>query len=753
MAKIEKSVVAKSKFITRKDELTGKIISVIAPNGFQVGLKNNLGTSSDLLVYGDGKFHGGVSGSLTQLIDGTSYIVAGSNMTITSASNGAVTIAQAAGTAGPGGSDTQVQYNDGGAFGGAADLTFNDSTGDVTVGGSTGNAKLFFRDTGNYIYSNADGNLYIINADGTLPNSIKIDAEAGGIDIDAAGAINIKAESSTIHSYITSAKKQLILSGAKGLQVKSDSGTIKIAANKGAVDIDCGTTFKVDADSDFSIDGVGTSNVTTNGALTISGSTGLNLHSDGGEIDVTTTAAGADIDMNAAGSIHLTSTEDVVNAISLTSNNVFFSGGDQDNAYLFYNKPLHLEIITTPASALGKLWSSSGYILNWGGTGLTVTGSGHFNKTGADYDFRVETSNKPHAIFADGGTDQVLILSGGAGSSSNDAASPDINFYVSGAIGSHNSSDRGTTLFGGDLVTSGNLHVYADSSNTSARTLATIHNDNTAAVGATGLHVKNDAVASTAKQTVLIETTVASEDNPLLRLKNSNADANGPILRFENSAGADGSDDDFVGTISFYGEDDGTPTDVEYAKIAAQATDVSAAAKNGTVAFTAMVANAAREVARMNPESSTAGTFLGGFGYRRPVIEVTGATYVLTADQSGVILALNRPAGITVTLPADTNTGFHCKMVVLDTFTGTWKVATESDGDLLLGGISIVSAAAKADSFGSNGSSHDTMTMNSDPKGRFKGGSVEFTSVAADKWLVSGVLNGGGVPANPFTNS
>ena len=45
------------------------------------------------------------------------------------------------------------------------------------------------------------------------------------------------------------------------------------------------------------------------------------------------------------------------------------------------------------------------------------------------------------------------------------------------------------------------------------------------------------------------------------------------------------------------------------------------------------------------------------------------------------------------------------------------------------------------------------MTMSSDQKGRFKGGSVEFTSVAADKWLVSGVLNGGGTPVNPFTNS
>jgi hypothetical protein len=49
----------------------------------------------------------GLSGSLTQLVDGTSYLIAGSNVTITSASNGAVTIAS---TGGGGGSGTGVGW-------------------------------------------------------------------------------------------------------------------------------------------------------------------------------------------------------------------------------------------------------------------------------------------------------------------------------------------------------------------------------------------------------------------------------------------------------------------------------------------------------------------------------------------------------------------------------------------------------------------------------------------------------------------
>lgn len=50
------------------------------------------------------------------------------------------------GSTSPGGSDTQVQFNDGGAFGGDSGLTFNKTTNLLTVGASTGDggqAKVF----------------------------------------------------------------------------------------------------------------------------------------------------------------------------------------------------------------------------------------------------------------------------------------------------------------------------------------------------------------------------------------------------------------------------------------------------------------------------------------------------------------------------------------------------------------------------------------------------------------------------------
>jgi len=55
------------------------------------------GSVSDFVATGSAKFNSGLSGSLTRLVNGTSYLAAGSNITIASASNGQVTISSTGG--------------------------------------------------------------------------------------------------------------------------------------------------------------------------------------------------------------------------------------------------------------------------------------------------------------------------------------------------------------------------------------------------------------------------------------------------------------------------------------------------------------------------------------------------------------------------------------------------------------------------------------------------------------------------------
>lgn len=80
-----------------------------------------------------------ISGSLTRLSSGLSYLVAGSNITITSASNGQVTIDSTGGGGGtPAGSDQQLQFNSGGSFGASSNLSFNSTSNTLSVTGSIG---------------------------------------------------------------------------------------------------------------------------------------------------------------------------------------------------------------------------------------------------------------------------------------------------------------------------------------------------------------------------------------------------------------------------------------------------------------------------------------------------------------------------------------------------------------------------------------------------------------------------------------
>lgn len=89
-------------------------------------------TVSGTTFTGATRHNAGLSGSLTQLVDGTSYLIAGTGISITSASNGAVTVTSTAVTS-PAGSDTQVQFNDGGSFGASSLLTFNKALGALTA--------------------------------------------------------------------------------------------------------------------------------------------------------------------------------------------------------------------------------------------------------------------------------------------------------------------------------------------------------------------------------------------------------------------------------------------------------------------------------------------------------------------------------------------------------------------------------------------------------------------------------------------
>jgi len=109
--------------------------------------------------------------------------------------------------------------------------------------------------------------------------SVQILASAGGIDIDAVG----------------SASEDISITNTGGSIIISSTETVTDAIN-----IDSSGGVDIDAAGTITIDGVGASNITTHGVLTLSGSDGLNIASDEGEIDLTSRQGAIDVNAGAA---------------------------------------------------------------------------------------------------------------------------------------------------------------------------------------------------------------------------------------------------------------------------------------------------------------------------------------------------------------------------------------------------------------------------------------------------------------------
>jgi hypothetical protein len=107
-----------------------------------------------------------------------------------------------------------------------------------------------------------------------------------------------------------------------------------------------------------------------------------------------------------------------------------------------------------------KIWSNNDNALEINSSGVVINEGGH-----SANDFRVESDNKEHALFVDSGTDQTLILSGGGVTSPDESTYADMSVFVSGSIGSRGSTEKGTTVFGGDVAISGSLIAHGDNTN------------------------------------------------------------------------------------------------------------------------------------------------------------------------------------------------------------------------------------------------------------------------------------------------
>lgn len=132
------------------------------------------------------------------------------------------------------------------------------------------------------------------------------------------------------------------------------------------------------------------------------------------------------------------------------------------------------------------------------------------------------------------------------------------------------------------------------------------------------------------------------------------------------------------------------------------------------------------------------------------VVSITAATVALTAaDHGGKVVALNRAAGVTATLPAATGSGEVFRIYVGTAVTSNSDIIQVANASDTMVGTIISTLAAGGTTFGETAQgTDDTITMNGTTTGGLIGSYVELTDWAANVWLVNGRLAGSGTLAS-----
>jgi len=209
-------------FIVLRKSNNRHIIKIVSPNDYQIGL-DQVGFEASLNVIGNItgsiiRASTGFSGSLTQLTDGTSYLIAGSNITITTGSSGAITIATSTAT----GTTTNaltisdgLQLDSGTTFDGSTAVTLSTKlkssgglkidSGELTIEPSDfagsgliddGSDNLAIDISGQTLVAadTADHVLILDATDGTLKKATVATIQAAGASLDIAGLSNTLTE-------------------------------------------------------------------------------------------------------------------------------------------------------------------------------------------------------------------------------------------------------------------------------------------------------------------------------------------------------------------------------------------------------------------------------------------------------------------------------------------------------------------------------------------------------------------------------
>ena len=151
----------------------------------------------------------------------------------------------------------------------------------------------------------------------------------------------------------------------------------------------------------------------------------------------------------------------------------------------------------------------------------------------------------------------------------------------------------------------------------------------------------------------------------------------------------------------------------------------------------------------------TAGTTTLGASFVRDLVTLTATDAITVAEHAGRILLMGEVGGdaaATFTLPAATGSGAEFQFIVSVVNTSNYVIAVADATDTIDGSVILHQDSANTVVSFNTASDSDTITLNGSTKGGVSiGDEITLIDIAANQYMVKGVLTASGTEATPFS--
>ena len=151
----------------------------------------------------------------------------------------------------------------------------------------------------------------------------------------------------------------------------------------------------------------------------------------------------------------------------------------------------------------------------------------------------------------------------------------------------------------------------------------------------------------------------------------------------------------------------------------------------------------------------TAGTTTLGASFVRDIVTLTATDAITVAEHAGRILLMGEVGGdaaATFTLPAATGSGAEFQFIVSVVNTSNYIIKVADATDTIDGSVILHQDSANTVVSFNTASDSDTITLNGTTKGGVSiGDEITLIDIAANQYMVKGVLTASGTEATPFS--